>query len=129
MRWHTSNILPSSDYDSYIIIKTNDNKVELVKWCEYNHKFYNDRFVNLTYSPDTVERWAYVEEDDDIIEEQEALTAISAAISHVKDLFSILLTDGICCGKEYADKIGLNELHTLDKKVTGRILELDKHWE
>ena len=36
--------------------------------------------------PDCIIKWAYVEEDDDIIEEEQALEAISAAVSHVKNL-------------------------------------------
>lgn len=41
---------------------------------------------------DLVIRWAYVEENDDIYEEQEALTAIYAAIQHVRTLFDCLQT-------------------------------------
>lgn len=74
---------------------------------------------------DLVIRWAYVEEDDDVYQEQESLTAIYAAIKHVRSLFDCLLTDGMCCGKEYRDLIGLNELDTLQEKVSKRILHLD----
>lgn len=74
---------------------------------------------------DLVIRWAYVEEDDDVYQEQELLTAIYAAIKHARSLFDCLLTDGMCCGKEYRDIIGLNELDTLQEKVSKRILHLD----
>ena len=74
---------------------------------------------------DLVIRWAYVEENDDIYQEQDALTAIYAAIMHVRSLFDCLLTDGICCGKEYRDIVGLNELDALQEKVSKRISYLD----
>ena len=74
---------------------------------------------------DLIIRWAYIEEDDDVYQEQDALTAIYAAITHVRDLFDCLLTDGICCGKEYRDIVGLNELDALQEKVSKRISYLD----
>ena len=74
---------------------------------------------------DLIIRWAYIEEDDDVYQEQEALTAIYAAITHVRSLFDCLLTDGICCGKEYRDLVGLDELDTLQEKVSKRISYLD----
>lgn len=74
---------------------------------------------------DLVIRWAYIEEDDDVYQEQDALTAIYAAIKHVRSLFDCLLTDGMCCGKEYCDLVGLNELDTLQEKVSKRISYLD----
>ncbi len=74
---------------------------------------------------DLVIRWAYIEEDDDVYQEQDALTAIYAAIKHVRSLFDCLLTDGICCGKEYRDLVGLNELGILQEKVSKRISYLD----
>jgi hypothetical protein len=74
---------------------------------------------------DLVIRWAYIEENDDVYQEQDALTAIYAAIKHVRSLFDCLLTDGMCCGKEYRDLFGLNELDTLQEKVSKRILHLD----
>ena len=74
---------------------------------------------------DLVIRWAYIEEDDDVYQEQDALTAIYAAIKHVRSLFDCLLTDGMCCGKEYRDLVGLNELDTLQEKMSKRISYLD----
>lgn len=78
--------------------------------------------------PDLIVRWAYVEEDDDIIEEEQALEAISAAVSHVKNLIQLLLTDCIVTPKEYREKIGLDDLLAFDKKIAQRICELDDHW-
>lgn len=74
---------------------------------------------------DLVIRWAYIEENDDVYQEQDALTAIYAAIKHVRSLFDCLLTDSVCCGKEYRDIVGLNELDTLQDKVSKRISYLD----
>jgi hypothetical protein len=79
--------------------------------------------------PDLIVRWAYVEEDDDIAEEEQALEAISAAVSHVKNLIQLLLTDCIVTPKEYREKIGLDELFSFDKKISDRIVELDNHWK
>lgn len=79
--------------------------------------------------PDLIVRWAYVEEDDDIAEEEQALEAISAAVSHVKNLIQLLLTDCIVTPKDYREKIGLDELFSFDKKISDRIVELDNHWK
>jgi hypothetical protein len=73
-------------------------------------------------------KWAYIEEDDDIIEEEQALEAISAAVSHVKSLIQLLLTDCIATPKDYREKIGLDDLFAFDKKIAKRICELDDHW-
>ena len=78
---------------------------------------------------DLIIRWAYIEEDDDIIEEQQALEAISAAVSHVKNLIQLLLTDCTVTPKDYREKIGLDDLFAFDKKISQRICELDDHWE
>lgn len=78
---------------------------------------------------DLVIRWAYVEEDDDIIEEEQALEAISAAVSHVKNLIQLLLTDCIVTPKDYREKIGLDDLFSFDQKISDRIVELDGHWK
>lgn len=77
---------------------------------------------------DLIVRWAYIEEDDDIIEEEQALEAISAAIAHVKNLIQLLLTDCIVTPKDYCEKIGLDNLFAFDKKIAQRICELDDHW-
>ena len=39
--------------------------------------------------------------------------------------YDILLTDGICCGEEYREIVGLDELQTIKQKLTKRILYLD----
>ena len=128
MKWHKPLISPYESYSGYIIIQTVDDKTVLVKWSSPYHNFY-DTNSGLTYSLNDIVKWAYVEEDDDIIEEQTALTAISAALQHVKNLYNILLTDGILCNKKYADEVGLSDLYSLDKKVSNRIVELDNHFE
>lgn len=74
--------------------------------------------------PEEIKRWAYIE-DDDVLDEKMSLTAISAAISHASNLFSILLTDGIYCCKEYRELVGLDELDILKSKLSKRIIELD----
>jgi hypothetical protein len=79
--------------------------------------------------PDLIIRWAYIEEDDDIIEEEQALEAISAAVSHVKNLIQLLLTDCITTPKDYREKIGLDDLFSFSDKIAKRIAELDDHWE
>ena len=77
---------------------------------------------------DLIVRWAYIDEEDDIIEEEQALEVISAAVSHVKNLIQLLLTDCIVTPKEYREKIGLDDLFAFDKKIAQRICELDDHW-
>ena len=79
----------------------------------------------LHHSTDEVEKWCYVEEDDTVMDEITALTAISAAVSHVKDLIQILLTDCIATPKDYREKIGLDDLFAFDNKISDRIIELD----
>ena len=54
-----------------------------------------------------------------------ALAAIEDAVNHVQSLYDILLTDGICCGEEYRDLVGLNELQLIKEKLTKRIIYLD----
>jgi hypothetical protein len=79
--------------------------------------------------PDLIVRWACIEEEDDIIEEAQALEAISAAVSHVKNLIQLLLTDCITTPKDYREKIGLDDLFSFSDKIAKRIVELDDHWE
>ena len=125
MRWHKSTVEPKPEYNSHFIIKLKDNKYEFVKWSAKFHKFYNENFVNLSFSLDEVNEWCYVEEDDCNTDEMLALTAIQDAVNHVQSLYDTLLTDGICCGEEYRDLIGLNELQIIKDKLTKRILYLD----
>lgn len=124
MRWHTSTVEPSPEKNSHFIIKLeNSNEYKFVKWYMSVHHFYDDKDTH--YSMNDVEKWCYVEEDDCNTDEMLALTAIQEAINHVQSLYDILLTDGICCGNEYRDLVGLNELQVIKDKLTKRILYLD----
>ena len=124
MKWHRPLISPYESYSDYIIIQTVDCKTALVKWSSAYHNFY-DANSKLTYSLNDIVKWAYVEEDDDIAEELDALIAIKSAVSHVGDLVSSQLTDGYCCGEDYRKLIGLDDLYAFRDKITKRILELD----
>lgn len=146
MKWHKGTDLPKIETDTQLCV------------VQYKYPVYEDEvFVNNIYElyydimlfhkktgsfskqddlngvnglrPDLIVRWAYVEEDDDIIEETQALEVISAAISHVKNLIQLLLTDCIATPKDYRDKIGLDDLFAFDKKIAKRICELDDHWK
>ena len=122
MRWHTSTVEPSPEKsNSHFIVKTN-NRYVFVLWNSYDKRFYNDTFMGALVD---IEKWCYVEEDDCNTDEMFALNAIYDAVKHVQSLYDILLTDGICCGEEYRDLIGLNELQTIKNKLSKRILELD----
>lgn len=138
MKWHKGTDLPHIETDTVICV------VQYKYPVNEDENLYETHYEVLIFHKDTqsfskpedvkgihglrkdlVIRWAYVEENDDIYQEQDALTAIYAAIMHVRSLFDCLLTDGMCCGKEYRDIIGLNELDTLQEKVSKRILYLD----
>lgn len=129
MKWHKGDTTPVIDdgKECYCVVQFNseaelNKEYETVLWISDRHSFvHNGR--NLKQC--VIKRWAYVEEDDDVYQEQDALTAIYAAIKHVRSLFDCLLTDGMSCGKEYRDLVGLNELDVLQEKVSKRILELD----
>lgn len=140
MKWHKGTSLPNIDTDTALCVvqykysipdyKTDDclkSHYEVMLFHKNTQSFAKPEDIKGVNGlrNDLVIRWAYVEENDDIYEEQEALTAIYAAIQHVRTLFDCLLTDGICCGKEYHDLIGLNELDSLQEKVSKRILYLD----
>ena len=145
MKWHNGTDLPNIETDTQLCVVQYKYPVcEGEVFANNVYELYYDvmLFHKKTKSfskqddlnginglrPDLVVRWAYVEEDDDIIEEQEALEAISAAVSHVKNLIQLLLTDCIVTPKEYREKIGLDDLFTFDKKIAQRINELDSHW-
>lgn len=138
MKWHKGNILPNIETDTQLCV------VQYKYPINEDEDFYEEYYEVLLFHKDTqsfskpedvkvihglqkdlIIRWAYIEEDDDVYQEQDALTAIYAAITHVRSLFDCLLTDGMCCGKEYRDLIGLNELDTLQEKVSKRILYLN----
>ena len=123
MRWHANNVEPRlENSNSHFIVKTNDNRYVFVLWDECGKRFYNDTFMSALID---VENWCYVEEDDCNTDEMFALNAIYDAVKHVQSLYDILLTDGICCGNEYRDLVGLNELQVIKDKLTKRILYLD----
>ena len=60
------------------------------------------------------------------MDEMAALCAIDSALKHVQSLYDILLTDGMCCGAEYRDLVGLDELQVIKDKIKQRILWLDE---
>ena len=137
MKWHKGN--PNTDTENTLcvvnrVFKEEENDTDtqspyhIAIWKKSKQQFFFQENQALFIEPDEIKRWAYIEEDDDIIEEMDALTAINAAVSHVSDLFSILLTDGICCGKEYRDLVGLDDLDNLKRKLSKRIIELDNHF-
>ena len=125
MRWHAPNVEPELDEsNSHCIIKLkNSNEYKFVKWNLSVRHFYDDKDTH--YSMGEVEKWCYVEEDDCTIDEMFALNAIYDAVKHVQSLYDILLTDGICCGEEYRNLVGLNELQIIKEKLTKRIIYLD----
>ena len=138
MKWHKGNTLPNIETDKQLCVvqyKYPVNEDENIYETHYEVMLFHKDTQSFSKPEDTkgvnglrkdlVIRWAYVEENDDVYQEQDALTAIYAAITHVRDLFDCLLTDGICCGKEYSDLVGLNELDVLQEKVSKRILYLD----
>lgn len=138
MKWHKGNTLPNIETDTQLCVvqyKYPVNEDENIYETHYEVMLFHKDTQSFSKPEDTkgvnglrkdlVIRWAYIEENDDVYQEQDALTAIYAAITHVRDLFDCLLTDGICCGEEYRDLVGLNELDTLQEKVSKRILYLD----
>lgn len=138
MKWHKGNTLPNIETDAQLCVvqyKYPVNEDENIYETHYEVMLFHKDTQSFSKPEDTkgvnglrkdlVIRWAYIEENDDVYQEQDALTAIYAAITHVRDLFNCLLTDGICCGEEYRDLVGLNELDTLQEKVSKRILYLD----
>lgn len=132
MRWHTGN--PNTDKDTVCVVhrsfkeESSDADIQeqyhIAIWRKSKQQFFFQENQALFIEPEEIKRWSYIE-DDDVLDEEMSLTAISAAVSHVSDLFSILLTDGICCGKEYRELVGLDELDILKSKLSKRIIELD----
>ena len=132
MRWHTGN--PNTDKDIVCVVhrsfkeESSDTDIQeqyyIAVWRKSKQQFFFQENQALFIEPEEIKRWAYIE-DDDVLDEKMSLTAISAAISHASNLFSILLTDGICCGKEYRELVGLDELDILKSKLSKRIIELD----
>lgn len=138
MKWHNGTSLPNIEDETVLCIvqykypvNQDEGLYELCYDIMLFHKATNSFSKQSDVKdiaglrPDLIVRWAYVEENDDVYQEKDALTAIYAAIKHVRFLFDCLLTDGACCGKEYRNLVGLNELDTLQEKVSKRILYLD----
>ena len=133
MRWHTGN--PNTEKERTICVVHRSFKEEpcdtetqeqyhIAIWRKSKQQFFFQENQALFIEPDEIKRWSYIE-DDDVLDEEMSLTAIRDAVSHVDNLFSILLTDGICCGKEYRELVGLDELDILKSKLSKRIIELD----
>lgn len=132
MRWHTGN--PNTDKDTVCVVhrsfkeESGDTDIQeqyhIAIWRKSKQQFFFQENQALFIEPEEIKRWSYIE-DDDLLDEMEYLTAIRSAVSHVQNLFNILLTDGICCGKEYRDLVGLDELDILKRKLSKRIIELD----
>lgn len=138
MKWHNGNSLPNIETDTALCVvqyrhPVNEDDGLYEKYYEVFlfHKDTQsfskpeDTKCENCLRPDLIIRWAYIEENDDVYQEQDALETIYSAVKHVRFLFDYLLTDGIGCGKEYRDLVGLNELDTLQEKVSKRISHLD----
>ena len=128
MKWHKSESKPSIDIDTALcIVELKDEypNYEIVRWHKRASCFCKQHNTHYSIKDENIVRWAYIEENDDIIEELYALLAISSAVSHVQELVDTLLTDGIGCGKEYRDIIGLNDLDSFKGKISKRIVALD----
>lgn len=126
MKWHPCDKgtgLPNIETDTVLCVvqyKYPVNECENVYEIYYEVMLFHKNTQSFSKPEDTkgihglrkdlVIRWAYIEEDDDVYQEQESLTAIYAAIQHVRSLFDCLLTYGMFCGKEHRDIVGLNEL-------------------
>lgn len=129
MIWHTGDIEPNCDnvYYTKCVVKTKDGMFYLTYWQSYNKFFVIDDESSNKIEMDKVDKWGYVDEDDCNTDEMRALEGIQDAVNHVQALYDILLTDGILCGKEYRDLIGLNELQVIKEKLTKRILYLEEN--
>ena len=100
MRWHKSNIEPAPEkFNSHFIIKLleNPNEFRFVKWYSSVHHFYDDN--NTHYTMSEIDEWCYVNEDDCVMDEMLALSAIQDAVNHVQALYDILLTDEAKIGR------------------------------
>lgn len=138
MKWHNGNSLPNIETDTQLCVvqyKYPVNEAENIYEKYYEVLLFHKDTQSFSKPEDVkgihglrkdlIIRWAYIEENDDVYQEQDALETIYSAIKHVRFLFNYLLTDGICCGEEYRDLVGLNELGTLQEKVSKRIAYLD----
>ena len=140
MKWHNGTDLPNIETDTQLCVvqyKYPVNESEDIYELCYDVMLFHKKTNSFSKQDDLngvnglrldlIVKWAYIEEDDDIIEEEQALEAISAAVAHVKSLIQLLLTDCIATPKEYREKIGLDDLFAFDKKIAQRICELDDH--
>lgn len=126
MRWHQGNTEPNCEKDyPKCLVETKNGGIYLTYWQNYKKYFVIDDESVRHINKDDIKRWGYVYEDDSDIDEMIALTAIQDAVKYVQSLYDILLTDGICCGNEYRDLVGLNELQVIKDKLIKRILYLD----
>lgn len=138
MKWHNGNSLPNIETDTQLCVvqyKYPVNEDENIYETHYGVMLFHKDTQSFSKTEDVkgihglrkdlVIRWAYVEENDDVYQEQDALNAIYEAVKHVRSLFDCLLTDGINCEKEYRDLVGLSELDILQEKISKRILYLD----
>lgn len=133
MKWFSGNTIPTDLTTEYVFkIKDtlSEGRIE-TKLCVCDNaanSFKENEFGRNPIHKSLIIKWVYIEEDDDILEDETALETISAAVSHVKNLIQLLLTDCISASsKEYRDKIGIDHLLAFDKKITERIVELDDH--
>jgi hypothetical protein len=126
MRWHQGNTEPSCEKDyPKCLVETKDGGIHLAYWQNYEKYFVLDDESVRHIDKDFIERWGYVYEDDCITDEMLALNAIQSAVEHALSLYSVLLTDSICCGEEYRKLVGLDDLAIVRNKLINRILFLD----
>lgn len=134
MKWHNGNSLPNIETDTQLCVVQYrhpvneddglyENYYEVLLFHKDTQSFSKPEDVKGIHGlrKDLIIRWAYIEENDDVYQEQDTLETIYSAVKHVRFLFDYLLTDGIGCGKEYRDLVGLNELDSLQEKISKRI--------
>ena len=130
MRWHLLPDKPSIDSSSTLcLVEMIDKTFDVVRFHKITNSFCKQHNSNFEIKDSNIIRWSYISDDDTALNEMSALIAIKATTQNVKDLISILLTDGVCCGKEYSNAIGLNELNAFYNKIKARINYLEDHIE
>ena len=141
MKWYKGNKLPEIEKETQLCVvqyKYPVNEDEGIYERYYDLMLFHRSTKSFSKKEDEkgiiglkqelIIKWAYIEEDDDLIEEEIALEAVSAGIVHVKNLIQLLLTDCIVTPKEYREKIGLDDLFSFEKKIANRIEEIEEHW-
>lgn len=129
MRWHYLPTKPNPETSSVLCVvelEGDYQSFELVRYHKSTGTFCRQHDSSFTLKESNIVKWAYINEDDCVTEEMTALTAIKTAANSVYELINVLLTDGICCGNDYREIIGLNELETFCKKISDRIISLDE---